>query len=391
MKDHAKGWRLLVLAALAAAPAAILSATGCEPAATRRLTIVLVEYRGPEASASARRLGSDLVAQGLRDIFLVEGDEYASVCIGHYESWKDAQADAMLKRVRVIRDAQGQFPFAGVMLMPIPEPMPKNPWPLEGAKGLFTLHVASWEAPGRMVNAARYASSLRSSGLEAYVYHGPRLSMVTIGAFGLDIFDDPGKVGQPNAKPKIVDPKVLGLIKRFPRMRLEGQETPPEAHVPTQLVKVPGKEPLTAPGMSPPKVLYRITLALVDPRTGVAEGRKQATGVAQGKRQVPTLVGVLVKQLMAGLAENKTPRIGTVGVAGDAAAAKDGVDAMVIEALGAALKAAGGGKIRLFSQEGTRQILDAVGVKADAYAQHPGPIANFEGLDLLLVGSVKAF
>ncbi len=376
--------------ALTLAAVAVLAA-GCRLSEQRKLTVVLVEYKGPEAVASAQRLVKELSAQGLPDVFTVEGAEYASVCVGRYNSWKDADADAMLKRVRVIRDARGQYPFAGVLLVPVPEPLPKNPWPLEQADGLFTLHVGSWEAPGRMASAQRYAGSLRSRGYEAYAYHGPRLSMVTLGAFGMRIFDDPGKVGRPKAKPKIIDPKVLGLIKKFPRMRLEGQETPPEAHVQTQLVRVPGKEPAGS-AVARSRSLYRLTILFVDTKTGLAQGRMRASGVAQGKAELPTLVGALVKQLMAGLPRDKVARVGVVGVlAADPASAKDGVDATALEALNAALRAAGAGRIRLFSQEGTRQMLDAAGLKSEDILRDPRPVKGFEALDLLVVGSVKAF
>ena len=380
-----------VVPALALASLAILAA-GCRPGTEqRKLTVLLVEYKGPEAAASAQRLVRELSAQGLPDVFTVNGHEHASVCVGRYGSWKDDDADRMLKRVRVIRDPQGQYPFAGVLLVPVPEPLPKNPWPLEEADGLFTLHVGSWEAPGRVAAAQRYADSLRSRGYEAYAYHGPRLSMVTLGAFGMGIFDDPGKVGRPNVKPKILDPKVLALIKTFPRMRLEGQETPPEAHVPTQLVKVPGKDP-AGPAIARPKSLYRVTISFVDTTTGLAEGRMRASGVAQGKGQLPTLVGALVKQLMTALPGDTIPRVGVVGVlAGDPETAGERLDAVGLEALGAALRAAGARKIRLFSHEGTLQMLDAAGLAPDAVLRDPRPVKGFEALDVLVIGSVTAF
>ncbi|KPK46564.1 MAG: hypothetical protein AMK72_09640 [Planctomycetes bacterium SM23_25] len=366
-----------------------LLVAGCRQAAEQRqLTILLVEYKGPEAADSAQRLVKELASQGLSDAYTVEGVEYAGVCVGRYDSWKDPEADRMLKRVRVIRDGQGQYPFAGVMLVPVPEPLPKNPWPLEEVDGLFSLHIASWEAPGRMVSAQQYAGALRSRGYEAYVYHGPRLSMVTLGAFGMGIFDDPGKVGRPKAKPKIVDAKVLALIKEFPRMRLEGQETPPEAHVPTQLVRVPGKEP-TGTAVARPKTLYRVTLSFVDTTTGLAEGRLRASGVAQGEAQLPTLVGALVKQLMAALPGDKVPRVGVVGVlADDPTAAGGRLDVTVLQALNAALQAAGAGKIRLFSQEGTRQMLDAARLVPEAVLRDPRPVKGFEALDYVVIASL---
>jgi len=377
-----------IATALTLATLAILVA-GCRPGdEQRKLTVLLVEYKGPRADVSAQRLVKELTAQGLPDVFTVNGHEYASVCVGRYDSWKDDDADQMLKRVRVIRDPQGQYPFAGVLLMPVPEPLPKNPWPLEEADGLFTLHVGSWEAPGRTAAAQRYAANLRSRGYEAYAYHGPRFSMVTLGAFGMGIFDDPGKVGKPNVKPKIVDPKVLALIKTFPRMRLEGQETPPEAHIPTHLVKVPGKEP-AGPAIARPKSLYRVTISFVDTTTGLAEGRMRASGVAQSKRQLPTLIGALVKQLMTGLTGDRLPRVGVVGIlAGDQATAGERLDTMALEALNAALRVAGARKVRLFSQEGTRQMLDAAGLAPDAVLRDPRPVKGFEALDLIVVGSI---
>ncbi|MCX5677235.1 MAG: hypothetical protein NTX87_19795, partial [Planctomycetota bacterium] len=185
-----------------------------------QLTILLQEYKGQSPAAEARRVGKELTDKGLPDVFVVEGADKASLCVGHYQTMGDKAAKEMLKTVRTIRDTTGQYPFAGVTLVPMPEPTPPNPWPLEKANGVFTLHIASWEAPGRMPKATAYASQLRTQGYEAYVYHGPRLSMVTLGAFGPEIFDNPALVGKAGAKPKIISPKLLSLIDKFPRMRL---------------------------------------------------------------------------------------------------------------------------------------------------------------------------
>ncbi len=379
------------LGVLALAVLALAGFSGCEPdqAPGRDLTILLVEYKGPQAVASARRLADDLRRQGLAEVFVVEGADEASVCVGRFRSWKDPAADRMLARVRRIRDAQGQFPFAGVLLVPVPEPTPPNPWPLEKAPGQFTLHVASWEAPGRKQKATAFARALRRQGYEAYIYHGPRFSMVTIGAFGLDIFDDPSKVGRPGAKPKVVDPKVLRLIQAFPRMRLEGEVTPPEAHVPTQLVKVPGKEPAAVPGFAQPKALYRVTLLMVETETGLAEGRLRASGVAQGKEEIPTLVGVLVRQLLEGLAGRRLPVVGAAGVAADAGSEADGLGPMVLEALEAALKAGGVGKIRLYSHEATARLLAAQRLTVGQVARDTLRLKGLPGLDYVVVATVE--
>jgi len=212
--------------------------------------------------------------------------------------------------------------------------------------------------------------------------------MVTMGAFGVGIFDNPAKVGVPGEKPEIVDPKVLALIKAFPRMRLEGEESPPEARISTQLVMVPGKEPPGAAEAPLPPALYRVTVSLVDTRTGLADGRHRASGVAQSQQELPTLIGTLVRQLMLALEAAAPPRVGAADIVADPAARAAGLDAVALEALDAALKTAGAGKIRLFSQEGTRRLLQAQGLTAERIADDPRVLKGFEGLDYVAVTTV---
>jgi len=384
--------------ATVAAVTLALSLAGCEPSAARPLTIVLIEYDGPEAGASAQRLSQELSGQDLADVFVVEGAHHASVCVGRFDSWKDPKAGTTLNRVRQIRDARGQYPFMGVMLMPVPEPLPQNPWPLEETKGLYTFHVASWEAPGRAVAAQAYAAQLRSRGFEAYVYHGPRLSMVTIGAFGPDIFDDPAKIDRPGVKPKIVSPVVLGLIQKFPRMRLEGQEAPVvqtktgRASIPTQVVRIPGQRPEAAPPMIVPKSLYRVTLSLVSTRTGLAEGRGRAGGVAQSREEIAALVSALVDQILASLPKDQTFRIGVVGaLPADPTAADDKADIAVLDALLAALLRAEATRITVVSPATTRQLLDAARRTPDDVLRNPQTVKGVTDLDFVVTGSVTTF
>ena len=385
-KCHGREAAALVLALAGAA--ALLAIAGCEPEGGVKLTIVLVEYRGPEAAASAERLKNELTTQGLPGVFAVEGAGTSSVCVGRYASWKDPEADAMLRRVRVIRDSAGQYPFAGVMLMPVPEPAPENPWPLEKAKGYFTLIVASWEAPGRMSSSVAYANELRSRGFEAYVYHGPSKSSVSVGAWGPEIFENPGAVDLPGAKLKPTSPVVIELQKRF-RLRLEGQEVPHEVQ-PPYLGRIPGKGPLVGPTAAIPKALYRVSLFLVDTKTGLAEGRARVSGVAQSRQGVPVLVGTLVKQMAEAMPAGRVARVGAVGVlATDPDAAKDGADAAVFEALLGALRQTP--KIVFVGPEATRQMLDAAGLKTADIIRDPRPARGLAGLDYILVGSVTAF
>jgi hypothetical protein len=252
--------------------------------------------------------------------------------------------------------------------------------------------VASWEAPGRMQAAQAFASELRRLGYEAYVYHGPRLSMATIGAFGPDIFDNPALVGHPGARPKVVSPRVLDLIQKFPRMRLEGEVAPPEAHVPTQLVQIPGREDAAMPGLAIPKVLYRVSLALVDTKTGTAEGRSVAAGVAQSRDEIPSLVVRLVGQILDALPTGKAVRIGVAGIqAADTTAARDRADSLVVESVEAAITQRGGLKATCVNYQTTQQLLDAGGLKSADVLRDPRVARGLQGLDGVITGSVISF
>jgi len=386
--------RCLVGAALAAAALAAAAVASCEKFGTRDagtvpLTVLLVEYEGPQAAESAKRLAGELKAQGLDEVFVVAGGQQASVCVGEYESWKDPEADAMLKRVRRIRDAQGQYPFAGVMLVPVPEALPANPWPLEEADGQYTLIVASWQEPGRAARAQAYARKLRDRGLEAYLYQGPSKSTVSVGAFGPQIFDDPSKVGQPGQRPTIVDPKVKKLQQQFPTLLLEGEATPPEAKLNPYIGVIPGSDLRTGVPSALRGPLYRVTLSLIDTETGLVGGRRRASGVAPGAKQLPTLIGALVRQLMNALPVGRPGRVGVADILTGPDAAAAHLDAVALEALTAALEAAGAGKIHLYSHEATRQMLRAKGLTVDEIVGTPGSLKGFEGLDYLLVASVR--
>ena len=374
-------------AAIAALAAALAAVGGCEPA-QRDLTILLVEYEGPEARPSADRLADELADQNLPDVFVVEGSDYAAVCVGRYGTWNDPKAREMLGQVRRIRDARGQYPFQGVMLVPVPEPAPKTAWALQEAPGVYSLYVAGWESPGRKENAQAYAAKLRKEGWEAYVYHGPHLSMVTIGAFGPELFDDASKIGRPGVKPTIVHPKALEILRAFPYLRIEDQATP----VPSTAIRIPGREAAVSTQPPLPKALYRITLSLVSTETGVAAGRGQASGVAQHERQIGPLVEALVKQLVASLGPAKGVRIGQVGLsAGSPEAAELGADRAAADALAAALqRAAQDRRLLILSPEATRQVLDAAGLAEEMVRKSPRLARGLKDLDFVLVGSVTA-
>jgi hypothetical protein len=193
-------------------------------------------------------------------------------------------------------------------------------------------------------------------------------------------------------KPKVVDPKVLDLIQKFPRMRLEGEEAPPEAHVPTQIVMIPGRETPSTSAMTVPRSLYRISVTLVKSQTGLSDGLGRASGVAQAKEEIAPLAEALVRQVLASLPPNKTVRIGVVGIrAGDALSTREKADEAALRAIVAAVAKEGASRAVVISPEATRQLLDASGRAPDAVLQDPYTVKGFRDLDYILVGSVLTF
>jgi len=400
-------------AALLIAGAALLGlGTGCGGLADQRqLTILLVEYEGPQAGATGEALAGELASKGITDVFVVAGPNHASVCLGRFSSMRDPRAIAQLQRVGRIQDDTGQRPFIGAALVPIPEAPPEDPWPLEKAKGQYTLHVASWGASGRQAAAQDYARELRARGLEAYVYHGPRLSMVTIGSFGPEIFDKPelvgqpgpkptvtrvqGKlgveshieIGQPSARPKVIGPAALKLIQQFPTMRLDGQLTEPEAGVPTILVSIPRRDDEKSMGVA--RTYFDIDLALINARTGQGAGPGRASGRARSVPELPTVTGAMTRQLLAGLGAARSVRIGVLTImALNPDAARGRADAAVLKQVEATLRAAGPDKVQLFNADTTLGLLDAAGLGVADVVRDPTLLDRLKNLDYVVIGSV---
>jgi hypothetical protein len=386
------------IATLAFLGLAFLAAAGCQRdvVAQREVTVLMVEYKGEKAVEQANAMKQELTQKGLPDVFVVQGGGMASVCVGRFKAFTDPKAHETLVRVYHIQDANGQYPFTYTLLVPVPEPTPETSWALESANGYYTWHVATWEDTGRMAKAQAYAAQLRSEGFEAYVYQGPRYSMVTIGAFGAKIFDHPelvgvvdppGWKGPPTPKPRIIDPKVVSLMQRFPHMRLEGEETP----LPTQLVSIPGREAPYLDNSPRPKVLYRVTLVLVDTKTGKPAADPSPSGVVWFKDQIPTLVQTLAPQLLRPLPVDQVPRIGVAGVQPmDANASKEGVDTAALDALLKALPGAGR-NIKLISPAETKPLLAASGRTLEDVMIDSRSVRGIQGLDFVVLGNVTSF
>lgn len=172
-------------------------------------TIALVAFRGDTADESGR-LGLHKVQTegGLAGAFVEHRGDAVVICYGHFDGPDTPEAAQEIKRIQTI-EIGGRRPYADAVLSP-----PMNATNLGampqfnllqakaalGEQALYTLQVAVYGrrdlvrpteadlAEGR--KAAEIAVvRLRQEGEQAYYYHGQRMSMVTVGTFGIEDFD----------------------------------------------------------------------------------------------------------------------------------------------------------------------------------------------------------
>ena len=240
----------------ASAPTSDPAPSSAQPAAaTSRLgnnwTIVLATFRGPERLAQAAAALDAAKAAGLTDVTIDPRGEAVILCAGRYP---DPSADAALARVKQIGELRvaGARPYLGAFLAPpggltragarpqynLGNARDARPNQAQSSKTAprYTLQVAVYgrEELARDPTEAELAESrvaaeegvlrLRQEGEEAFYYHGPRRSMVTIGLFGEDDLaraSSPGLSGQAGAA-RDENPALSALRKRFPNNLYNG-------------------------------------------------------------------------------------------------------------------------------------------------------------------------
>ena len=204
---------------------------------------------------------------GWRDVFVIHKGGHSEVFRGQYRTTKDAEPN--LKTAKKYRAANGVAIFAKAMVVPLPgKDIGPAEWNLSIAaeSAYYSLLVAIFRDDpennyvGRRRFAVDYCRQLRKGGYEAYFYHAPAVSHVTIGAFG-------EKAVTIRKKPRgetleINDPAIKSLQKDFEFLALNGmsidevirdRQTGKQirmARKNTYLIRVPGKS-------RPGDVLYK--------------------------------------------------------------------------------------------------------------------------------------
>jgi hypothetical protein len=196
-----RGFGLAVVAALA----------GC--AQSERWTILCLELEGPGAEATARQIAQvlrrtpQIDARSIRVLPETDGAK-ANIYYGSYERRIDPRTGARsipaamerdMVLLKELADPDGLRYFLRARKVPFPSADVGRPeWDLRRADGVYTLQVAVYFNTDKMRQrkkaAAEKTRQLRARGLEAYYYHGPTRSLVTVGSFGEDALLD--QVGQ---------------------------------------------------------------------------------------------------------------------------------------------------------------------------------------------------
>lgn len=167
-------------------------------------SIVIAGAAGDSAESTAQGMLAKVQREGgLPDAYAERRGRSVVVAYGRYAGPDDPQAQRDLDRIRGMK-IEGGTPFAGAVLVPPPfEALPGGipEYDLNGVKrdrgedALYTLQVAIYTRlntntprPQELAEFRKAAEKavveLRREGEEAFYYHGPRGSTVTVGVFG---------------------------------------------------------------------------------------------------------------------------------------------------------------------------------------------------------------
>ena len=151
-------------------------------------TIQLIQYTGTDRHRQAldlvRRLRSETE---LSNMWIEDLNDTATIYHGRYPTASDASIRVSLKKVQDIQ-LDGEKPFASSQLVPLigEGRAIADPFDLRQFIGYYSLQIGYYDSNyGKdFRDAAEQAvRALREDGHEAYYYHGPYRSIITVGIF----------------------------------------------------------------------------------------------------------------------------------------------------------------------------------------------------------------
>jgi len=215
--------------------------------------IVVKRFVGPNRRKLAQLVYNSLIAVrriDKRKVRQMHLDNASIVVYGRYKGLDDKRAKRDLAFIKSLAVPQQGYPFLDAHLEPVPEPDPPiaSQYLLKNARGYWTLQIARFYGKGRKQSAVDMTNELRRKGVPAYVYHGPVISMVTIGTFSENAVKA-GRRGRLIGQPIAVDPSLKRWQREFPYMMINTQYAifksrqgkKKSARITSQLIRIPSK------------------------------------------------------------------------------------------------------------------------------------------------------
>lgn len=221
--------------------------------------VILAAFRGDEAQSAANVMLQRTRGEGgLPEAYIARRNDAYVIAVGDFPSPDDERAVKELARVQQI-EVNGDKPFRYALLAP-PSGTMKGDMPQYnllqakrqlGDDALYTLQIGAYGNLGQQTKptaeelskvrkaAEEAAYKLRQEGEQAFYYHGPSMSMVTVGVFGTEDFDP--------QVPNFKSARLRDAQKRHPYNLYNGQAVrekikgAPDRLQPSNLVAIPNK------------------------------------------------------------------------------------------------------------------------------------------------------
>lgn len=191
-------------------------------------SVVIAVFRGEDHAREAQQMLARVRSEGrLPEARAQRRGPATLITVGSFSGPDDADAQRELKRVHAL-EVNGDRPYPKAYLAPPEEGPLDGQMPqfnlamvrgVMGPSALYTLQVGVYgrrdlprPSEADLAEARRAAEQaalrLRQEGEQAFYYHGPRMSMVTVGVFNIEDFDP--------QVPSYKSPRLTATQKRFP-------------------------------------------------------------------------------------------------------------------------------------------------------------------------------
>ncbi len=216
--------------------------SGSAQAADARWSIVLASVPVEDAQRARELLQQVRTTGQLPEAQLEPRGKVAAITYGSYTGPDDPAAARDLERLRALV-VDGARPYVGALLSPpafenlkgsIPEYDLTNVRAARGPSAKYTLEIGVYtRTDGRQPSesdlreirraAEQAAIALRREGEEAFYYHGPSTSSVTVGVFAPSEYEIPTRERATvvNAIPR-AGPRVILLREKYPQLLING-------------------------------------------------------------------------------------------------------------------------------------------------------------------------